>query len=216
MANRKCNILVIEDDPQIRKLMATSLTAEGYGVETAYNGTHGLQALRLGHVDICLLDLGLPDMDGVSIISKVRSFSNLPIIVVSARSEDSDKIGALDAGADDYLTKPFSVEELMARIRVAQRRIAAQIQSGGGNTAADADRIQAFVSPCEERGARADAHLYHGSYLGKFTGFGRGFPPSFHGFASQENREGHFSSPLHSDACRDRVQDDEAVGAAVA
>ena len=132
MANRKCNILVIEDDPQIRKLMATSLTAEGYGVETAYNGTHGLQALRLGHVDICLLDLGLPDMDGVSIISKVRSFSNLPIIVVSARSEDSDKIGALDAGADDYLTKPFSVEELMARIRVAQRRIAAQIQSGGG------------------------------------------------------------------------------------
>ena len=131
MANRKCNILVIEDDPQIRKLMATSLTAEGYGVETAYNGTHGLQALRLGHVDICLLDLGLPDMDGVSIISKVRSFSNLPIIVVSARSEDSDKIGALDAGADDYLTKPFSVEELMARIRVAQRRIAAQIQSGG-------------------------------------------------------------------------------------
>ena len=133
MANRKCNILVIEDDPQIRKLMATSLTAEGYAVETAYNGTHGLQALRLGHVDICLLDLGLPDMDGVSIISKVRSFSNLPIIVVSARSEDSDKIGALDAGADDYLTKPFSVEELMARIRVAQRRIAAQIQSGGGN-----------------------------------------------------------------------------------
>ncbi len=219
MANRKCNILVIEDDPQIRKLMATSLTAEGYGVETAYNGTHGLQALRLGHVDICLLDLGLPDMDGVSIISKVRSFSNLPIIVVSARSEDSDKIGALDAGADDYLTKPFSVEELMARIRVAQRRIAAQIQSGSGNDGNavfhNGDLTIDYVSGCVYLSgkelqltpieykllcllARNEGRVLTHTYIA----------PGFHGFASQENREGHLPSPLHSNACRDRVQDD--------
>ena len=82
--------------------------------------------------DIILLDLGLPDMDGVEVIHKVRSWSNLPIIVISARSEDTDKIEALDAGADDYLTKPFSVEELLARLRVTQRRLAA-LQSGTGN-----------------------------------------------------------------------------------
>ena len=75
--------------------------------------------------DIILLDLGLPDMDGVEVIHKVRSWSNLPIIVISARSEDTDKIDALDAGADDYLTKPFSVEELLARLRVTQRRLTA-------------------------------------------------------------------------------------------
>ena len=74
--------------------------------------------------DIVLLDLGLPDMDGVEIIRKIRTWSNMPIIVISARTEDSDKIGALDAGADDYLTKPFSVDELLARLRVTQRRLA--------------------------------------------------------------------------------------------
>lgn len=85
--------------------------------------------------DIILLDLGLPDIDGVEVIHRVRSWSNLPIIVISARSEDTDKIDALDAGADDYLTKPFSVEELLARLRVTQRRLAA-LQVGAANTEA--------------------------------------------------------------------------------
>ena len=121
--NSKNRILVIEDDAQIQKLMMTSLKSNGYAVECAPNGEAGILSLSNLKTDIVLLDLGLPDMDGVSLIKKVREWSQVPIIVVSARSEDQDKIKALDNGADDYLTKPFSIEELMARIRVAQRRI---------------------------------------------------------------------------------------------
>ncbi|MCR5557417.1 MAG: response regulator transcription factor [Butyrivibrio sp.] len=121
--NTKNRILVIEDDIQIRKLMLTSLKANGYMVECVSNGDAGIMALTANKTDIVLLDLGLPDMDGVSLIKIVREWSQVPIIVVSARGEDQDKIAALDNGADDYLTKPFSLDELMARIRVAQRRI---------------------------------------------------------------------------------------------
>ena len=121
--NSKNRVLVIEDDAQIQKLMMTSLKSNGYVVDCVSNGEAGIMALTNLRTDIVLLDLGLPDMDGVTLIKKVREWSQVPIIVVSARSEDRDKIMALDNGADDYLTKPFSVEELMARIRVAQRRI---------------------------------------------------------------------------------------------
>ena len=121
--NSKNRILVIEDDIQIRKLMMTSLKSNGYSVECVSDGNAGIIALTSAKADIVLLDLGLPDMDGVELIRKVREWSQIPIIVVSARGEDTDKIAALDSGADDYLTKPFSVDELMARIRVAQRRI---------------------------------------------------------------------------------------------
>ena len=121
--NTKNRILVIEDDIQIRKLMLTSLKSNGYVVECVSNGETGIMALTNNKTDIVLLDLGLPDMDGVTLIKKVREWSHVPIIVVSARGEDQDKIAALDNGADDYLTKPFSLDELMARIRVAQRRI---------------------------------------------------------------------------------------------
>ncbi len=127
--NSKIKILIVEDDPQIRKLMVTSLTAQKYDCITAVNGEEALLSVTSQNPDICLLDLGLPDMDGVEIIKTIRGWSNMPIIVVSARCEDTDKIGALDAGADDYLTKPFSVEELMARIRVAIRRLSAYAQS---------------------------------------------------------------------------------------
>ena len=121
--NNRNRILVIEDDIQIRKLMMTSLKSNGYSVECVSDGNAGIIALTGARADIVLLDLGLPDMDGVELIRKVREWSQIPIIVVSARGEDEDKIAALDSGADDYLTKPFSVDELMARIRVAQRRI---------------------------------------------------------------------------------------------
>ena len=121
--NNKTNILVVEDDRQIRKLMSTTLSANGYNVECAIDGEQAIMAVSANKFDIVLLDLGLPDIDGVTVIKKIREWSNIPIIVVSARGEDSDKISALDNGADDYLTKPFSIEELMARIRVAQRRL---------------------------------------------------------------------------------------------
>lgn len=117
-------ILVVEDDPPVRNLITTTLRTNDYRYLTAANGETAILEASSHNPDILLLDLGLPDMDGVEVIQKIRSWSNLPIIVISARSEDTDKIGALDAGADDYLTKPFSVEELLARLRVTQRRLA--------------------------------------------------------------------------------------------
>ena len=126
-------ILVVEDDPAIRSLITTTLKAHDYRYLTAINGESAVLEASSHNPDIVLLDLGLPDIDGVEVIRRIRTWSNLPIIVISARSEDTDKIDALDAGADDYLTKPFSVEELLARLRVTQRRLDAQ-QAGVMNT----------------------------------------------------------------------------------
>lgn len=116
-------ILIVEDDKAIRKLITMTLETQGYQYHTAKTGSESILELVSKKPDIMILDLGLPDMDGVDIIKKAREWSNLPIIVVSARSEDKDKIDALDAGADDYLTKPFSIDELLARLRVSLRRI---------------------------------------------------------------------------------------------
>ena len=116
-------ILAVEDDAPIRNLISTTLKTNDYRYQLASNGKEAILAVSTQNPDIVLLDLGLPDMDGVEVIRTIRSWSNLPIIVISARSEERDKIEALDAGADDYLTKPFSVEELLARIRTTQRRL---------------------------------------------------------------------------------------------
>ena len=120
----KLVVLVVEDDPPIRNLITTTLQAHDYHYLTAANGKSAILEATSHNPDVIFLDLGLPDIDGVEIIKKIRTWSNVPIIVISARSEDVDKIEALDAGADDYLTKPFSVEELLARLRVTQRRLA--------------------------------------------------------------------------------------------
>ena len=121
--NKTSTILVVEDDSAVRNLISTTLQAHNYKYLLASNGETAILEASSHNPDIILLDLGLPDIDGIEIIKKVRSWSNMPIIVISARSEDSDKIEALDAGADDYLTKPFSVEELLARLRVTLRRL---------------------------------------------------------------------------------------------
>ena len=127
----KLRILVVEDDIPIRNLISTTLKAHDYKYITAKDGENAIIQASTHNPDIILLDLGLPDTDGVEIIKKIRTWSNVPIIVISARNEDSDKINALDNGADDYLTKPFSVEELLARIRVTARRLA-MLQSNSG------------------------------------------------------------------------------------
>lgn len=121
----KPTVLVVEDDAAIRELITTTLQLQEYPYFAAGDGATALQIFDSEQPQVMLLDLGLPDMDGVEIITKVRHGSQMPIVVISARSEDADKIAALDAGADDYLTKPFSVEELLARLRVIQRRLAA-------------------------------------------------------------------------------------------
>ena len=116
-------ILIVEDDPPIRNLISMALEAHDYRYISAANAGNAIMEATSHNPDIVLLDLGLPDLDGVDVIRKIRSWSNMPIIVISARSDDRDKIDALDAGADDYLTKPFSVDELLARLRVTLRRL---------------------------------------------------------------------------------------------
>ena len=122
-------ILVVEDDSTVRNLITTTLKSNEYRFITAPTGEEAIAAATTQQPDIVFLDLGLPDMDGIEIIKRIRTWSYMPIIVISARSEDGDKVAALDAGADDYLTKPFSVTELLARLRVAQRRIAVAVSN---------------------------------------------------------------------------------------
>ena len=127
----KITVLIVEDDQPVRNLISTTLKTHDYKFITAANGEDGVMQAATYNPDVVFLDLGLPDMDGVEVIKRIRSWSNMPIIVISARSEDEDKIEALDAGADDYLTKPFSVEELLARLRVTLRRLS--LLSGEAN-----------------------------------------------------------------------------------
>ena len=125
-------ILVTEDDAPVRNLIVTTLKTHEYRYLTAKNGAEAILAASSHNPDVVFLDLGLPDMDGVEVIRQIRSWSNVPIIVISARSDDADKIEALDAGADDYLTKPFSVEELLAHLRVTIRRLTLMNADNGG------------------------------------------------------------------------------------
>ena len=119
----KAHILVVEDDNAVAKLMAATMESQDYQYRIASTGASAIMEALSYKPEVMILDLGLPDTDGIEVIKKIRTWSNIPIIVVSARSEDTDKVAALDAGADDYLTKPFSVDELLARLRVALRRV---------------------------------------------------------------------------------------------
>lgn len=121
--NNAATLIVIEDEAQIRRFLRTTLTTEGYQVNEAETGRQGLVEAATRKPDLIILDLGLPDMDGVEVIKELRAWTSVPIIILSARSQESDKISALDAGADDYLVKPFSAGELLARIRVALRHV---------------------------------------------------------------------------------------------
>ena len=183
-------VLVVEDDTPVRNLITTTLKTHEYRYLSAQNGASAVMEALSHNPDIVLLDLGLPDMDGVEIIRKIRSWSNMPIIVISARTEDSDKIVALDAGADDYLTKPFSVDELLARLRGTQRRLSLMKRRSAGifdfyercaenrlcgrlriswrcRTALDAHRIQAAVPALQKCGQGSDPHLHHTADLGQ-------------------------------------------------
>lgn len=141
-------ILVVEDDSHIKNLISATLNANGYKYLLASNAKEAILQITSHNPDIILLDLGLPDMDGIEIIEKVRGWSEVPIIVLSARSDDKDKIEALDKGADDYLTKPFSVEELLARIRVAQRRMINHVTNSSNSVFKNGELSIDYVSGC--------------------------------------------------------------------
>lgn len=123
MENSNIHILVIEDDPQIRNFITYVLRQESFACTAVGTAQAGMSALVSGQMDLIILDLGLPDYDGIEVIRKVREWSEIPIVIVSARDQDQEKAEVLDSGADDYLTKPFSAVELMARIRVALRHL---------------------------------------------------------------------------------------------
>ena len=115
-------VLIVDDEPQILRALRINLTARQYDVLTAADGTHAIAAASHEHPDLVVLDLGLPDIDGVQVIRSLRGWTPIPIIVLSGRTGSHDKVDALDAGADDYVTKPFSIDELLARIRAVTRR----------------------------------------------------------------------------------------------
>jgi len=117
-------LLAIEDDPQIQRFLAAALEAHGHALEIAGSGSEGLRLATLHLPDVVIVDLGLPDMSGLDVIARLREWFKRPILVLSARSHENDKVAALDLGADDYLTKPFGIGELLARLRVAQRHLA--------------------------------------------------------------------------------------------
>jgi two-component system KDP operon response regulator KdpE len=142
---RRPQILVVDDEPQIQRFLKPALAAAGYDVIRAMDGAEGLAAVRAHAPDVVVLDLGLPDMDGKEVIALVRRQVDTPIIVLSARGEEAEKIAALDRGADDYVAKPFGIGELLARIRVALRA------SGGGG-------VQASILTCGDLSVDLDAH----------------------------------------------------------
>ena len=119
--NTQASILIIDDEPQIRKFLDIALRAQGYRVQVAENGMKGLEILATRGADLLILDLGLPDMDGHDVLKELRQWSDIPVIVLSARPDENQKIKLLDAGANDYVTKPFSIQELCARMRVLFR-----------------------------------------------------------------------------------------------
>jgi two-component system KDP operon response regulator KdpE len=155
MAIHEATVLLIEDEAEIRRFLRTSLPAHGYRLYEATTGADGLAQAKARNPDIILLDLGLPDVDGTEVIRQVREWSTIPILVLSAREHEQAKVAALDLGADDYVTKPFGVNELLARMRAALRHIAgppgepAEPVFALGDLKVDLGRRQVFVSANE-------------------------------------------------------------------
>jgi two-component system KDP operon response regulator KdpE len=150
-------VLVVDDDLQLLRALRINLGARGYDVVTAADGRTGLRAAAERHPDVIVLDLGLPDLDGTDVITELRGFTPTPIIVLSARTDSSDKVLALDKGADDYVTKPFGVDELMARLRAAVRRAAGP--TGGDDVPVEAGELTIDLGAKIVRRAGEDVHL---------------------------------------------------------
>ena len=173
----KTVVLVVEDDRPIRNLIVTTLKMHDYKYLTAKNGASAIMEASSHHPDIVLLDLGLPDMEGVDVIKKIRTWSNMPIIVVSARDHEKDKVEALDMGADDYITKPFGTSELLARIRAAIRHFRGTSKNQGerqkvtflnGKLVIDYDKHRVYVEEQDAGLTQNEFRLL--SLLGKYAG----------------------------------------------
>ena len=157
--NLRQEILLIEDEKNICNFIATTLRAQGYKVCFANSAANGLSLAASGCPDLILLDLGLPDMDGIDVISNIREWSNIPIIVISARIQEQEKVEALDAGADDYITKPFGTPELMARIRTALRR--SVLSNSSSASGQDRYAAKGLVIDYEKHIITVDGNIVH-------------------------------------------------------
>ncbi|QQQ75235.1 response regulator [Saccharothrix sp. 6-C] len=149
-------VLVVDDEPQIVRALRINLSARGYSVLTAHDGTAALKAAAEGRPDVVVLDLGLPDVDGAEVIAGLRGWTTVPIIVLSARVDSADKVQALDAGADDYVTKPFGMDELLARLRAAVRRSAV---AEGGDAVVETASFTVDLAAKKVRREGVEVHL---------------------------------------------------------
>ena len=156
MSEPRSTILLVEDEPEIRRFVRTALSAEGYRVVESAAGRRGTIDASSHRPDVAIVDLGLPDMDGIEVIRRIRAWSAMPILVLSARSHERSKIDALDAGADDYVTKPFGVGELLARVRVAARRA---VRPPTGDTVLRLERAEIDLERRTAVRDGADLHL---------------------------------------------------------
>ncbi|HET9042224.1 MAG TPA: response regulator [Burkholderiales bacterium] len=157
MSAPRHSVVVVEDDPQIRRFLRTVLPAEGFDVHEAETGERGLVEAATRKPDLVILDLGLPDLDGVEVVRRLREWSTVPVIILSARAREQDKVAALDAGADDYLTKPFGAGELLARLRVALRHAVSRGQPG--EPSFRVGDLEVDLAARRVRLAGAEAHL---------------------------------------------------------
>ncbi|GAA3584482.1 response regulator [Amycolatopsis ultiminotia] len=151
-------VLVVDDEPQIVRALRINLNARGYRVITAHDGTAALKAVAETKPDVVVLDLGLPDLDGTEVIGGLRGWTTVPIIVLSARGDSADKVRALDAGADDYVTKPFGMDELLARLRAAVRR-SAVLGADGGEAVVDTGSFTVDLAAKRVRRDGREVHL---------------------------------------------------------
>ncbi len=228
----EARVLIIEDDKSIQNLLRISLKASGYRCDTAESGLSGISLFLANNPGIILLDLGLPDIDGSEVLAQIRMRSQVPVIVISARDQEREKVVALDAGADDYITKPFNIPELLARIRVALRHavprdIEPTIFSVGGlfidfeRRIVTVDGKDVHLTPIEYRascpsrrafGQGFDPSVHTEKGMGLRNDGRISIPESFHGQYTKENRTGEYASALHSDGDRHRLQIDRRVG----
>lgn len=158
MSGAPANILLVEDELPIRRFLRPAIEAAGWRLAEAETGQRGILEVSQGRPDVIILDLGLPDMDGIEVVQRIREWSTLPIIILSARGQEKDKIAALDAGADDYIQKPFSVGELVARVRVALRHAASHAQPSPDSKVVAGEIIIDLVRRTVTRGGE-EVHL---------------------------------------------------------
>lgn len=163
MADARPKVLVIEDEPPLQKFLRVALSSQRYVVIEALRGESGLRHAAMDQPDLIILDLGLPDLDGIEVTKRLREWSSVPIIVVSARGKEQDKVAALDAGADDYLTKPFGVAELLARVRVALRHLSA-INPQSGASIFEIGDLRVDLARREVRAKGVAVHLTPNEY----------------------------------------------------